>query len=176
MSAWWIIIYLILERLIELAVSHRNRARLLARGGREYYQESFRALAMLHVLFLISLVLESHPWVITLNWWNQLALGCFVLLQVGRYWCIWALGDNWNTRIIVVPGTTPVNRGPYRYLRHPNYLIVSLEFLVIPMLLHAPLTLAIFFIANVLLVRQRIRLEEEVLRRETRYGKVFDAG
>ncbi|NIQ94183.1 MAG: hypothetical protein GWN87_08215, partial [Desulfuromonadales bacterium] len=97
----------------------------------------------------------------------------FVLLQIGRYWCMWALGACWNTRIIVVPGSVPVRRGPYRFVRHPNYLLVTAEFLVLPLLLRAPVTLVVFFAANLMLLRRRVRLEETVLRRETEYSRVF---
>jgi methyltransferase len=122
---------------------------------------------------LISLALESYPWQVPPDLRTQLALACFILLQAGRYWCMWALGTHWNTRIIVVPGSVPIRRGPYRFLRHPNYLVVTLEFLVLPTLLHAPVTLVVFFTANLILLRQRIRLEEDVLQRETEYRAVF---
>ena len=87
---------------------------------------------------------------------------------------MWALGPYWNTRLIVVPGSVPRRRGPYRFMRHPNYLVVTLEFIIIPVLVRAPISMLIFSVANLILLRQRITLEEEVLRRETEYDQVFD--
>ncbi len=173
MNLGWIFAYLLLERLFELALSIRNRRRSLARGGREYSPGSFRALAVMHALFLLALAFEAYPWSVPIDSRTAVLLTCFALLQAGRYWCIWALGEQWNARIVVVPGAAPVRRGPYRFLRHPNYLVVTLEFLVIPLLMRAPVTLAVFSVANLLLLKRRIRLEEEVLMRETDYRQVF---
>lgn len=176
MTLGWLFVYLVVERLFELTLSGRNRKILQARGGREYHPGSYRALVVLHTLFLLSLVAESHPWRIPFDQGTIAVLIGFILLQVGRYWCMWALGPYWNTRIMVVPGSVPICRGPYRFLRHPNYLIVVLEFIVLPVLLRTPITLVIFFIANLILLRQRVALEEEVLRRETEYTRVFGGG
>ena len=107
---------------------------------------------------------------------NALTITCLsllVILQICRLWCMVSLGEYWNTRIIVLPGAKVVCRGPYRYLRHPNYLIVTLEFATIPLLMRSPVTLMIFFLANLAVLRQRIRLEEQALRSETDYGDVF---
>ena len=86
-----------------------------------------------------------------------------VLLMIIRYWCILSLGPYWNTRIIVVPRQAQIKRGPYRWLRHPNYLVVSLEFILIPLLLRAPWTLCIFSLVNLIVLRQRIALEQRAL-------------
>ncbi len=173
MNLWWLFAYLLLERLFELLLSNRNRKILLARGGREYHPDSCRALVVLHALFLLSLLLESYPWQIPLDQMTVVLLASFIMLQAGRYWCIWALGRYWNIRIIALPGSVPVRRGPYRILRHPNYLVVTLEFIVIPALMRAPITLGLFFIANLILLKRRIMLEEKVLRTETDYNQVF---
>lgn len=173
MSLLWIFLYLAGERLFELHLSHRHYLALAARGGREFYSETFPRLAALHALFLLALLIESYPWHLPPTPWNMILLALFVLLQGGRYWCIVSLGECWNTRIILVPGGTAQRAGPYRFLAHPNYLIVILEFALLPLLMAATYTLVCFFPANLLVLRQRIRLEEQALREFTDYRTKF---
>jgi len=173
MSLFWIFAYLLLERVFELYLSRRHRRILLARGGREYYPETFPRMVALHSLFLPALFVESYPWHVTLSVYTVILLLVFILLQMGRYWCIVSLGECWNTRIVLVPGGEVKKVGPYRWLAHPNYLVVTLEFMLLPLLMHSPYTLALFFPANLLIVRQRIRLEEKALREFTDYNMQF---
>jgi methyltransferase len=174
MSLLWIFAYLLLERLFELFLSHRNCRIVAAQGGREFYPETFPRMVALHSLFLLALLVESYPWQVPLNPVSSVLLIFFVLLQTGRYWCIISLGECWNTRIVVVPGGEVKKTGPYRWLSHPNYLLVTLEFIMLPLLMQAPWTLALFFPANLLVVSQRIRLEEKALREFTDYSSTFD--
>jgi methyltransferase len=98
--------------------------------------------------------------------WSRLSDACLAtlaLLQAGRWWCMAALGENWNVRIVVVPGEGRRRTGPYRWIRHPNYLLVVLEFVFLPLLMGAFITPAVFSLANLLLLRQRIRLEEAAM-------------
>ena len=164
MNFLWIFLLLILQRLAELALAARNRKRALARGGIECHPESYKKFVWLHSLFLASLLFESYPWQLPLDHLTWFCLVLFGLLQLLRYWCISSLGEQWNTRIIVIPGVPLSRRGLYRWFRHPNYLVVTLELAVIPLLARAPVTLLIFSLANLVLLRQRIRLEEEALR------------
>ncbi len=173
MSLWWLFAILAEQRLVELRLAARNRARLLARGGREFYPESYRNIFCLHLLFYLALLLESYPWRIPFDLLTWLTLAVLVLLQLLRYWCIVSLGDFWNTRIILLPGGQVVRKGPYRFLRHPNYLVVILEFFCIPLLARAPLTLLIFSLVNLVLLRQRIRLEERALAAHTDYRQRY---
>jgi methyltransferase len=173
MSLWWVFGVLALERFFELWLAARNRKRLLARGGQEYFPESYRSILRLHLLFYLCLLLESYPWQVPLDPLSWFALCAFAVLQLLRYWCIKSLGDFWNTRIILIPGAKVSRRGPYRFLRHPNYLVVTLEFAVIPLLARAPMTLLIFSIANLFLLRRRIALEERALREQTDYAQKF---
>jgi methyltransferase len=173
MSLWWIFGFYFGERLLELLLARRNRRRLVARGGREFHPESYRTIVLLHTLFFASLLAESFPWRVPLDSLTLLCLIFLVFLQGLRYWCIVSLGEFWNTRIILIPGAEARRRGPYRFLRHPNYLAVTLEFAVIPLLMRAPLTLVVFSLANLVVLRQRIRLEEEALREFTDYGERF---
>ncbi len=171
MSLWWIFGFYFIERGIELVVARRNRRRVMARGAVEVAPETYRAIVAMHVLFFAALIVESWPWRIPLDALTLACLAALALLQGLRYWCIVTLGDRWNTRILVVPGEAPVARGPYRFLPHPNYLVVVLELAFIPLLMRAPITLVVFFVANLILLRRRIRLEEDALRRAASAGR-----
>jgi len=170
-SFLWIFLFLLIQRLAELALAARNRKRALARGGIEYHPETYTKFVWLHSLFLFSLLLESYPWQLPLDLLTWSCLVLFGLLQLLRYWCIHSLGEQWNTRIIVIPGAPVCRRGPYRFLKHPNYLVVTLEMAVIPLLARTPFTLLVFSLANLVLLRQRIRLEEEALREHASLGE-----
>jgi methyltransferase len=164
MSVWWIFGFYFIERGVELVLAQRNRRIVLGRGGVEFAPETYRAIVAMHVLFFVALVFESWPWKIPLDALTLFCLLALILLQGLRYWCISSLGERWNTRILVVPGEEPVNKGPYRFMRHPNYVVVVLEFAILPLLMRAPLTLIVFSLANLVLLSRRIRLEEKALR------------
>jgi len=162
-SLAWVAPVVATQRLGELWLCRRNRLRLLARGGREVRPDTYRTMVALHALFLLFLSIESYPWRVPadiLTWGCLAALGVVTAL---RYWAISSLGEYWNTRIVVVRGTKLVRTGPYRFLRHPNYLVIVLEFLLLPLLMRAPVTLVLFSLANLAALRQRIRIEETAL-------------
>ncbi len=163
-SAAWVVPAVSVQRLLELGWSRRNRLRLLARGGREVRPDTYRTMVALHALFLLSLAWESYPWRIPLDARTVFCLGAFAAVTALRYWAIASLGEYWNTRVVVVAGARLVRSGPYRHLRHPNYLVIVLEFLLLPLLMRAPATLILFSMANLAVLRQRIRIEEEALR------------
>src|SRR5215218_6668834 len=115
----------------------------------------------LHVLWLLSTLIEGvlrGP----VLWPVPLAL--FLLVQPLRYWAIFSLGENWNTRILVVPGAKLVRRGPYRYLKHPNYFVVVVEILAFPLIFGAWITALVYSILNAVLLSTRIREENRALR------------
>ena len=112
----------------------------------------------LHAFWLLGLWMFGHDRAIDPLW-----LTVFVLLQAGRLWVIASLGRRWTTRIIVLPGAAPVARGPYRWLRHPNYLVVALEIAVVPLALGLPLFALVFSLANAALLATRIRVENQAL-------------
>jgi methyltransferase len=170
MSAWWLISFIILERGIELLWSSRNRQIVLSRGGREFYPETYPKIVILHAFFLIALIIESFPWQLALSPAKLGLITIFLTLQLFRYWCLVSLGEYWNTRILLIPGEKVVRKGPYRYLRHPNYSVVIIEFILIPLILETPVTLIVFFCVNFLVLKQRVRLEEKVLTDFTNYG------
>lgn len=158
------------ERLVELAISRRNAARALARSGIEYGRAHFRWMTVLHTAFLIAcaaeVVLLSRPFLPLLGW---PLLATVVAAQGLRYWAIASLGDRWNVRVIVVPAEPAMVTGPYRYLRHPNYVAVILEGIALPLVHGAWITAAAFSALNLILLAVRIRCEEQALVRHCDY-------
>lgn len=153
-----------LERLAELRISRRNSAIALTEGGREYGAAAFRAMAVVHTLFLLACgaeVLFLHRAFDARVGVPALALA--LAAQVLRWWCIATLGPRWNVRVIVVPGLAPVTTGPYRWLRHPNYLAVIVEIAALPLVHGAWLTALAFSALNAGLLAARIRSEETAL-------------
>ncbi len=173
MSLWWVFSFLLVERLFELWLAAKNRRILLQRGGQEFFPESYRIIVWTHLLFLTMLILESYPWFVPIDKLTLICLSFVLLLQFLRYWCVCSLKEYWNTRIILVPGAKVSRRGPYRFMRHPNYLVVTFEFAILPILARAPITLLTFTIANLFVLRRRIILEEQALREHTDYSQHF---
>ena len=157
---------LLIQRVTELILCRRNRKRLFARGAVEYGKQHYPAMVGMHVLFYISLVLEyiffSRGWNPQWPFWLLLLIGAEAL----RTWVMSSLGPYWNTRIVMVPGSEMVKKGPYRFIRHPNYVVIVLELLSIPILCGAYLTATVFSVLNILILRVRIREEEKALRQQ----------
>ena len=161
----------VLQRLAELAVSRRNVRRLRARGGIEVGAAHYPWMVALHVAFLASCIAE--PWLLDRPVRPFLSTGMLIVLAVGmglRVWTLATLGDRWTTRVMVVPGEVPVTTGPYRFLKHPNYLAVVLEIFAIPMVHTAWLTATVFSILNAVMLRIRISAEELALNRFTQWS------
>lgn len=154
-----------LERLAELVVSKRHAAWAFARGGVERGQGHYPVMVVLHSGLLVGAVAEvwlaDRSFVPALGW-SMLAV--VVLSQALRWWCIATLGQQWNTRVIVVPGLPLVRRGPYRLLPHPNYVAVVAEGLALPLVHSAWVTAGVFAVANAALLAERIRVENLALR------------
>ena len=147
------------QRLGELFYARRNDRRLRAAGGVEYGASHYPLLVGLHTAWLAALFLSVSAETPIL--WGPLA--GYLLLQGLRVWTLASLGGFWTTRVIVVPGAELVRRGPYRFVRHPNYLIVALEIPVLPLVFGAwPLALA-FGLANLAVLAWRLRVEERAL-------------
>jgi methyltransferase len=152
------------ERLFELWLSERNARDAFARGGIEVGRGQYRIMVAFHTLFIIACAVEA----ILRNPSFPLALSTIVLIgevaaQALRYWSVAALGKNWNTRIIVIPNTSPVTSGPYRYIRHPNYAAVAIEMACVPLIRGLIITAAAFSVANAIFLAARIWLEEQAL-------------
>ena len=151
---------LTLQRGAELLWARRNTRRLLARGGREEGAAHYPLIVALHAAWLAGLWLMAWNRAVSAPW-----LAVFVLLQLARLWVLATLGGRWTTRIIVVPGETLVRRGPYRMVRHPNYVVVAGEMLVLPMAFGLVGYALAFSILNGAVLYLRIRAEEQALAR-----------
>jgi methyltransferase len=152
------------QRVSELFISARHARRLLARGAREVGREHYPLLILLHASFPIALVVEvlalhARPGRLA-PLWIMLLLGA----QGLRVAAMRALGERWTTRVLVLPGAPPVVTGPYRWLRHPNYVAVVTEFIAAPLLFGAWRTALVFSLANLMALRVRIRCEERALK------------
>lgn len=161
-------------RLLELRVAKRNLRSLLSRGGVEVSPGHYPWMVALHTAWLFAAPLEV--WLLDrpfLPWLGIPALVVFLAAFGLRYWVISTLGERWTTRIVCLPGEAPVTGGPYRWLRHPNYLAVILEIASLPLVHTAWLTTLAFSLLNAFLLRVRIRAEEDGLSRMSDYGSVF---
>jgi methyltransferase len=165
LTAFTVLVALVgLERVAELVVSTRNAAWSLARGGRETGRGHYPVMVVLHTGFLVAMLVEAwlrRPTVPAALAWSMLAL--VLGAQALRWWCIATLGHRWNTRVIVVPGLAPVTGGPYRLLRHPNYVAVVVEGVALPLVHAAWVTALVFTVANAALLAVRIRVEDAAL-------------
>lgn len=160
MSVLWIVLALVAaQRLAELAYARYNTRRLLASGAYETGAGHYPLLVGLHALWLAALAVFVPA--DTAPLWSLLAV--FVVLQGLRVWVLLTLGRYWTTRIITLPGAPLVRRGPYRLFRHPNYLVVAGEILVLPLAFGAWEIAVIFSLANAAVLALRIRCEERVL-------------
>ncbi len=147
-----------LERLAELPWAAANTKRLLAKGGREVASGHYPAIVAVHAAWLAAL------------WWlapgrpvSLPLLALFGLVELGRIWVLATLGRRWTTRIIVVPGETLVNRGPYRFLAHPNYVVVALEIALLPLLFGLWQVALVFSLLNLMVLWVRIGAEAQAL-------------
>ena len=149
-----------LQRLGELWLSNRNTGRLLARGAQEVGTKHYPLIVAVHAFWLATLwwVAPGRP--VNLIW-----LGFYILLQLGRIWVIASLGDRWTTRIIVLPDAPLVRRGPYRFVAHPNYVVVVAEIAVLPLVFGLWWVAVLFSLVNAAVLTIRIREENRALGR-----------
>ena len=152
------------ERLLEVIVSERNARRLLAAGGVEAGRRHYPAMVAFHALFPAACAAEAlglrRAFPGPLGW---TALALVLAAQGLRWWCVAALGGRWTVRVIVVPGAPPITDGPYRRLRHPNYLAVLVEVVALPLVHGAWLPAIVASIGNAALLGVRVRCEERAL-------------
>lgn len=168
MIFYFILILVIAQRLVELIIAKRNEKALLKKGAYEVGTAHYPFMILLHVSFFISLLIEVVYFnVIYTPIWALLIL--FLFVQLVRVWCLISLGQFWNTKIMILPGANVVTKGPYKYIRHPNYLVVCLEIAILPLLFQAYFTAICFTILNLLILFVRIPLEERALKEVTDY-------
>ena len=148
------------QRIGELFLDRSNTAALLLQGGEEDGAEHYKFFLILHSAWLVSLLI----WVVSTgaepNW---LLLGLYILLQAGRLWVLRTLGRYWTTRIITVPSAPIVMSGPYRFVRHPNYVVVVCEIALLPLVFDGWEIALVFSVLNAALLHVRIRTEDSVL-------------
>jgi methyltransferase len=147
------------QRLGELALARHNTRRLMARGAVEAGRDHYPYMVALHAVWLVGLwVLARHQPI------DPLWLRLFVVLQAARIWVVASLGERWTTRIVTLPGAPLIRRGPYRFLSHPNYLVVAGEIAVLPLAFGLVGFAALFTALNAVMLRVRIGAEAQALR------------
>ena len=155
--ALWFLAFIIAQRLSELVIAKRNTTRLLAQGATEHGAAHYPAMVAMHSAWIVALVVFG--WNNPVSWpW----LAVFAVLQVFRLWILVTLGPRWTTRIIVLPEPL-VARGPFRFMRHPNYALVVAEIIVAPMVLGLVWVAALWTVLNAAMLWVRIRAEDRAL-------------
>lgn len=159
-AAIYIVVALVvLQRLIEIGYAERNTRALLARGAVEVGRAHYPLIVLLHAAWLVAIIFLL-PADATIHW---LPLAVFVLLQAARVWVIATLGSYWTTRIITLEGAPLVRSGPYRFLRHPNYLVVMGEIAMLPLAFGELWVAIVFTVLNAAVLEWRIREEDAAL-------------
>jgi methyltransferase len=153
-----------LQRLLELRYSRRNERRLRMKGAVERGAGHYPVMVGIHALWLVSTLVEGLLRGPETPWWWPVPLAAFLLVQPLRYWAILSLGEGWNVRVLVVPGRRLVRSGPYRYFTHPNYVVVVVEVLALPLIFGAWVTALVFSLLNAAFLFVRIREEERALK------------
>lgn len=156
------IVFLILLRVGELLLARRNERWLLQHGAVEYGRKHYRYIVMLHVFFFVSLITE---YVFTSTGYYSIPLLVLYFLLLGfKAWAILSLGKFWNTKIFHITGYPLVKKGPYRFMKHPNYVIVIAEIALIPLIFHLYITAIVFSVLNGVMLYVRIREENKALK------------
>jgi methyltransferase len=154
-----IVLLVAAQRLAELLHGQRNARRLLSEGAIEAGASHYPILVLVHAGWLMALLIFASR-APSVNVW---LIGLYGLLQIGRFWVLASLGRYWTTRLISLPGAPLVRRGPYRFLRHPNYLIVVAEIAVLPLAFGAWRLALVFSLLNAALLGWRIRIANRML-------------
>jgi methyltransferase len=159
-----LLVIVAVERIVELAISKRNLRWSFAQGGIEFGRSHYKYMVAIHVFLLGGSLLEVwlfRPTLIPLLSWIMIMLA--IASQVLRWWCISSLGKRWNTLIVIIPGKPLSKAGPYRWLKHPNYVAVIVEGFALPMVGFAWRTAIIFSLLNAAVLTARIRSENAAL-------------
>jgi methyltransferase len=154
-----LLVYVTLQRLVELVIAQRNTRALVARGAYEAGAAHYPVMVAMHATWLLTL------WIFG---WNRTLIPAFilpfVLLQIGRCWVLQTLGDRWTTRIIMTPWAAPITAGPFRFVRHPNYVIVACELPCVSLALGLVWHALLFGVLNLMMLWWRIRSENAAYR------------
>jgi methyltransferase len=157
---WSFLSFVLLQRIIELIIAKRNERILRNSSAVEYDTGGYKIIVVMHILFFISLVTEKIYKNTELNQHWQIFVSLFICAQLLRYWAITSLGVRWNTKVFVLPGEPPVTKGPYKFMKHPNYIAVITEIAVIPLIFSCYITAICFSFINAILLNRRIKIEE----------------
>ncbi|MDQ0228821.1 isoprenylcysteine carboxyl methyltransferase family protein [Metabacillus malikii] len=168
-----VFIILLLERISELMIAKRNEKWMLRHGAVEFGTEHYGVIVAHHCMFLMCFALEVLYFDKSISQFWMIIVPILLIAQFIRYWAILSLGNYWNTKVIIIPGTYIEVKGPYKFLKHPNYLIVIIEILFIPLLFKAYATAIVFSILNFIVIETRIRVEEEALELYPNYHELF---
>ena len=155
------IFFVVTQRLLELAVARKNEQWLLKNGAVEYGKRHYPLIVTLHTLFIISMIMDynasySAPF-------DPLFFGIFIVLILLKIWVIASLGRYWNTKIYRISNADLVCKGPYKFVQHPNYMIVVAEIAVIPLVFHLYYTAIMFTLLNAAMLYVRISVENRIL-------------
>lgn len=159
LAAYIVLALVVSQRVAELWLARRNTRALLGAGGQEHGAGHYPLFILLHGTWLIAIA-AALPSVAQVIW---PLLGLFLVLQVARLWVIRTLGQYWTTRVITITDAPLITSGPYRWFRHPNYLVVALEIPALPLAFGLWGTALVFAVLNLLLLGYRIRFEDRVL-------------
>lgn len=154
--------FVILLRIGELILARSNEKWLLQNGAVEYGQKHYPFMVALHTLFFVSLIIEYS--LVGTGYYNLFLLILFFILIVFKAWVIFSLGKFWNTKIYRAPNFPLIKKGPYKYLKHPNYIIVIAEIAIIPLIFQLYFTALIFTLLNGVMLFYRIKEENEALK------------
>ena len=157
-AAILLLAFVTLERLAELVLARRNTRALLAQGAVEHAPGHYPLIVALHAAWLAGLWAFGWDQPVSVFWFVV-----FVALQVARVWVLATLGPRWTTRIIVLPGAPLVAKGPYRFVSHPNYMVVIGEIAVLPLCFGLTWFAVVFSLANAAILTIRIRAESAAL-------------
>lgn len=156
------ILFLILLRIGELRLARENEKWLLQHGAVEYGRKHYPLIVMLHVFFFISLIAEYL--IVEPTFYSLFLLSLFFVFLAFKVWVILSLGKFWNTKIYRIPNFPLIKKGPYKYFKHPNYIIVIAEIAIIPLIFHLYYTAVIFTVLNGIMLAVRIKEENKALR------------
>lgn len=170
---WLIISFVIVQRILEVFIASLNEKVMRSRGAYEVGASHYPYMVALHVSFFICLIAEVLLLNRPLSPYFPLLLFMFLCVQALRVWCLSSLGTFWNTKIIILPHAHVVKKGPYTFLRHPNYVVVCIEIALLPIMFQAYITAGVFTFLNFAILSVRIPLEEKALMDATDYSETF---
>ncbi len=156
--------FILAQRIAELVIARRHEIALKKLGAIEIDRTGYRLIVVMHAAFFISIVAEYIIFRRSVSGYWQVLVAVFLAAQGLRYWAISSLGVYWNTKILIAPGQPIVRHGPYRFIKHPNYLAVVTEIAVVPLAFSCYYTASLFTIMNAAVLWRRIRRETQSLR------------